>query len=61
MEIDLENLPPLLTVSELASVLRIGRNPAYQLVKSGSIQSIRVGRSIRIPRNALIRFLESTH
>ena len=56
-----ETLPLLLTVEELASVLRIGRNPAYQLVKEGNIQSIRVGRSIRIPRNALIQFVERTH
>lgn len=55
-----ENLPLLLTVEEMAAVLRIGRNPAYQLVKDGSIQSIRVGRSIRIPRNALIQFVERT-
>ena len=56
-----EHLPLLLTVEEMASVLRIGRNPAYQLVKDGNIQSIRVGRSIRIPRNALIQFVEHTH
>ena len=55
-----EALPLLLTVEEMASVLRIGRNPAYQLVKDGDIQSIRVGRSIRIPRNALIQFVENT-
>lgn len=55
-----ESLPLLLTVGEMASVLRIGRNPAYQLVKDGSISSIRVGRSIRIPRNALVQFVERT-
>lgn len=55
-----ESLPLLLTVEEMASVLRIGRNPAYQLVKDGRIQSIRVGRSIRIPRNALVQFVEHT-
>ena len=55
-----ETLPLLLTVEELASVLRIGRNPAYQLVRDGVIQSIRVGRSIRIPRNALVQFVENT-
>ena len=55
-----KDLPLLLTVGEMASVLRIGRNPAYQLVKDGSIQSIRVGRSIRIPRNALVQFVERT-
>lgn len=55
-----ENLPLLLTVGEMATILRIGRNPAYQLVKDGSVQSIRVGRSIRIPRNALVQFVGST-
>lgn len=55
-----ESLPLLLTVEEMASVLRIGRNPAYQLVKDGEVQSIRIGRSIRIPRNALIQFVENT-
>lgn len=60
MKGNLESLPLLLTVNELASVLRIGRNAAYQLVNDGEIQSIRVGRSIRIPRNALIQFMEST-
>lgn len=55
-----ESLPLLMTVGEMATVLRIGRNPAYQLVKDGIIQSIRVGRSIRIPRKALIQFVERT-
>ena len=54
----LESLPLLLTVGEMASVLRIGRNSAYQLVKDGNIPSIHVGRSIRIPRNALVQFME---
>lgn len=56
----LESLPLLLTVGEMASVLRIGRNSAYQLVKDGNIQSIHVGRSIRISRNALIQFMGRT-
>lgn len=54
-----DNIPLLLTVHDLASLLRIGRNAAYQLVKDGSVRSIRVGRSIRIPREALLQFLES--
>lgn len=56
----IDNLPLLLTVHDLALLLRIGRNAAYQLVKDGTIRSIRVGRSIRIPRDALIQFVEST-
>ena len=55
-----DTLPLMLTVEEMASILRIGRNPAYQLVRDGNIQSIRVGRSIRIPRAAIIQFMQRT-
>lgn len=47
------------TVQELAELLHIGRNAAYDLVKSGKIRSIRIGKSIRIPRSALEKFLNS--
>ena len=60
MNTNFETLPLLLTVGELSSVLRIGRNAAYQLVKDGDIKSLHVGRSIRIPRTALIQFIERT-
>ncbi len=55
-----DSLPLLLTVPEMASTLRIGRNAAYQLVKDGAIRCIHIGRSIRIPRAALAEFVEST-
>ena len=58
MNTNIESLPLLLTVSDLASILRIGRNAAYQFVKGGNIQSIRVGRKIRIPREALVQLME---
>lgn len=59
MEPDTYNsLPPILTVEEVAAILRIGRNAAYCLVKNGGIASIHIGRSIRIPRKALQQFLE---
>lgn len=58
MNANYDNLPLLLTVEEMQKVLRIGRNAAYQLVKDGSIQTIRIGRSIRIPRKALIQLVE---
>ncbi len=60
MSSNYDSLPLLLTVDELAQVLRIGRNAAYQLVKDGTIGGIHIGRSIRIPRETLIRFVKST-
>ena len=52
-----EDLPLTMRVEDLMPVLRIGRNAAYELVRSGKIRSIRAGRSIRIPREAVIDYM----
>lgn len=49
--------PDVLTVAEAAAHLRIGRNAAYQLVASGELWAVKVGKSIRIPKSALAAFL----
>ncbi len=54
---DISQLPLVLTIDDLISVLHIGRNKAYDLVKTKQIQSIKVGKQIRIPRAALERYL----
>lgn len=46
------------TVEEAAKLLRIGRNVAYEAVKTGALPSHRIGRRILIPRVALDRWLE---
>lgn len=54
-----QELPLVLSVEEMAKILRIGRNTAYGLVQAGQVRSIRVGRVIRIPREALWEYLNS--
>jgi excisionase family DNA binding protein len=54
---DLSDLPMTLRVEDLMPILGIGRNTAYELIRSGQIRSIRIGRQIRIPRDALLDFL----
>jgi excisionase family DNA binding protein len=49
--------PEILTVREVGRILRIGRNQAYGLVKSGRLRSCRIGGIIRVPRVALEQFL----
>ena len=56
----LDDLPVTLRVEELMPILGIGRNTAYELVRSGRLRSIRVGRQIRIPKAEVLRFL-NTH
>lgn len=53
-------LPPVLTVPEVARLLRIGRAAAYELANRKDFPTIRVGRTIRIPREALFRWMEKT-
>ena len=45
------------TTEEVAEILAISHNTAYELVRSGKIHSVRVGRSYRIPLDAVIDYL----
>ena len=53
------NYPDILTVKQVCEMLNIGRNNAYELVRSGAIKSVTIGRRIRIPKENIIRFVES--
>jgi excisionase family DNA binding protein len=46
-----------LTVYELALMMRISKMSAYRLVRTGELESIRVGRSYRIPEQAVISYM----
>lgn len=53
-------IPAILTVPQLAEFLNIGRNAAYDLVNSNQIKVIRIGKNIRIPRHAVLAYLEAS-
>ena len=59
--ISFDDIPLIMTVEDLMHIRQVGRNTAYEVVRSGEIKSIRVGRQIRITRDALMVFLENTH
>ena len=52
-----EDLPLTLRVEDLMPILGIGRNTAYKLVRSGQIRSVRVGRQLRVSKDAVMGFL----
>lgn len=56
----LDNCPALLTVPELATVLRVGRNTAYRLIDDGTIPAIKIGRQIRVYREDVIRYVSGS-
>ena len=50
-------LPLVLTVDEARRVLRIGRRQLYQAIARRDVHTLKVGRSIRIPRSSLEAWL----
>lgn len=50
----------VLTVDQAAKFLRLGRNAVYDAIGRGEIPHRRIGRSIRLSRVALLRWLEGT-
>jgi len=47
----------VLTISELCEILMIGRNRAYELLKTGQLGCFQLGRNWRIPKIALEEYL----
>ncbi len=52
-----EKVPAVLKVKDLEQLLSVSHNTAYELVRSGQIHSVRIGRTYRIPREAVAAYL----
>ena len=48
---------PLLTVGEVATLMRVSNMTVYRLIKSGQLSAIRVGKNYRIRRSDIERYL----
>jgi excisionase family DNA binding protein len=53
----LADAPDALTVREVAQLLRLSESATYELVRRGGIAAVHFGRSIRIPKAAVMRLL----
>jgi len=51
------NYNDVVTVCELAKMLKVGRNTAYELVRAGIIPNVRIGRQIRVSKQAVVEYL----
>jgi len=47
----------LLRVEEVAKLLAVGRTTVYTLVSAQKLPVVRIGRSLRIPRDGLLRWI----
>lgn len=53
----LEQYEDVMTIAELREVLNIGSNAAYKLLNQGVISAFRIGRTWKIPKQSVIRFI----
>ena len=48
---------PLLTVGEVAAIMRVSNMTVYRLIKAGQLSAIRVGKNYRLRRADVERYL----
>lgn len=53
----LTDYPDILDIHQLRRALGIGREGAYKLINDGHIHAVMVGKSYRIPKSGVIKFL----
>ena len=52
-----KDYPDVLNIDKMCDILGISTKTGYQLLKSGKIQNLKVGRSYRIPKIHLMTYL----
>jgi excisionase family DNA binding protein len=55
----IEDLPQFLTVAELRTSPRLGRSCAYDLIRQGIMPAVRFGRTVRVPKEGLLRYVST--
>ena len=50
-----------LTVAEVAALMRVSKMTVYRLVHNGDLPAVRVGRSFRVPEQAVHDYLRDSY
>ncbi len=50
-----------MTVAEVAATMRVSKMTVYRLVHSGALPAVRVGRSFRVPEEAVDEYLKKSY
>lgn len=50
----------LLTVAEVATMLRVSKMSVYRLIHSGELEAVRFGRTFRVPQPAVDAYLRDS-
>ena len=54
-----QDFPDVVNVAQLQKMLGIGRNTAYNLLKTNKIRSIRIGKIYRVPKINILKYLQA--
>jgi excisionase family DNA binding protein len=49
------------TVAEVAALMRVSKMSVYRLIHAGDLESVRFGRSFRVPESAVNAYLRSSY
>ena len=59
VEFMFQEFPDVVDVTQLQKMLGIGRNSAYDLLKTNKIKSIRIGKIYRVPKVNILKYLQA--
>ena len=51
-------VPRLLTVEEAGRLLAVSRSTVYELITAGRLETVHIGRSVRVPLDAIASYIE---
>ncbi len=52
-----KDIPDILTIPQMCTMLEIGRATAYRLVKEKQIASFKVGKKLHVPKKSVLNYL----
>ena len=55
----LESYDDILTVSELAEVLKIGTTQAYRILKRGELKAFKEGKDWKITKSSILQYISN--
>ena len=54
------DIPMIMDVAEAADILRVGKSAVYALIRSRQLVGLRIGRKLRVTRDALLQFINTS-
>lgn len=56
-----EHVPDIMTFKECQNVLKVGKNTLLDLIHDGKIEAFRIGNRWKIPKDAVLEYIEHTY